>query len=50
VLGLRGDLYHPYEVAQALALAPGARLLPRVPALAPAAVAAQWVQVVRDAG
>jgi pimeloyl-ACP methyl ester carboxylesterase len=50
VLALRGDPFHPYEIAESIArTAPGARLHSRVPALAAPAVANQWIQVIREA-
>lgn len=46
ILALRGDPVHPFEVAEAMARTiPDAKLVPRVPSLAPEAVARQWIEV-----
>lgn len=45
VLGVKGDPVHPWETASEIAGAiPGARLLPRVASLDPAAIARQWAE------
>lgn len=47
ILALQNDPTHPYEVAQAMARTiPGAKLIPRVPSLTPAAIARQWLEVI----
>jgi len=46
VLGVKADPLHPWETASQVAAAiPGARLVPRVSSLDPAAIARQWSEV-----
>jgi pimeloyl-ACP methyl ester carboxylesterase len=46
ILGVQGDVDHPWDVAQTMARTiKGARLSPRVLSLSPAAIAEQWVAV-----
>jgi pimeloyl-ACP methyl ester carboxylesterase len=45
ILAVQGDPLHPWTTAREMAAAiPGARLIPRVPSLAPEAIAAQWME------
>jgi len=45
ILAVKGDPTHPWELAETMARTiPGARLLPRVPSLDPARIAAQWAE------
>ena len=45
ILAVKGDPVHPWEVAETMARTiPGARLVPRVPSLESAKIAAQWIE------
>lgn len=49
ILALEGDSVHPIEVARAMARTiPGARLIPRVQSLSPAAIARHWIEVLES--